>query len=331
MEKFVIFLLLLLGSACETLKSPVGSNNPVTVHGYLKDTHNSVFIDSGIVNIMGETGAIDRNGYFTCTFSPNSKDKFLLFVFPYKPIELNIRDYHQLNAPATIELKLPLKLLEYFQILKKAQNNGYKIISVQQWNEGPAIADTSKVLIMRHDVDFDILIARAFSYIEHQVGVNSTYYFRWSTADENTIRYVKSQGHEVGLHYETLATYCKEHFIYDKKEITGKVIEECKHRLIEEIVQFEKQFGDIYSISSHGEDLNISLKVPNFILVQGQNLDELNVKICGSLFERQPQSLQIFVADSGGKWKPISVQEAINQGHHRIYCLIHPVWWRENP
>lgn len=182
---------------------------------------------------------------------------------------------------------------------------------------------------MRHDVDFDILFAKALAYIENKIRVRSTFYFRWPTADPATIEYVKKLGHDVGLHYETLATFCKKNDIYDAAEIDSNIIKECRNLLKTEIKTFESQFGDIYSVASHGDERNRLLGVANTILLKGQDISNFYINISASLLEREPRTEQIFVADSGNKWDPYSMSQALDENWRRIYCLIHPVWWRE--
>ena len=81
---------------------------------------------------------------------------------------------------------------------------------------------------MRHDVDFDPQTAKAMGYIEHQFKVHSSFYFRWFAVDIDQISYLKNLGHEVGLHYETLARYCEEHNITNRADGTPEVLEICE-------------------------------------------------------------------------------------------------------
>ncbi len=63
----------------------------------------------------------------------------------------------------------------------------------------------SKVVILRHDVDRKIVNALRMAELEHNLGIRSSYYFRYPyTFEPEIITQIQSLGHEVGYHYETL-------------------------------------------------------------------------------------------------------------------------------
>src|SRR4029077_6277419 len=59
-------------------------------------------------------------------------------------------------------------------------------------------------LLLRHDVDQHPASALRMAAIERELGVLSTWYFRWRTANPRVIEAIAAEGHAVGLHYETL-------------------------------------------------------------------------------------------------------------------------------
>ena len=65
-------------------------------------------------------------------------------------------------------------------------------------------------IILRHDVDKKPLNSLKTARIEHELGWKSIYYFRAvpESWDEDIIKEIASLGHEIGYHYESLAT-CK--------------------------------------------------------------------------------------------------------------------------
>lgn len=76
------------------------------------------------------------------------------------------------------------------------------VVTVEQYllgnNETPFV-------ILRHDVDREMGNALAMAELEHKLGLNSTYYFRYPrTFNIPTISRIQSLGHEVGYHYEVL-------------------------------------------------------------------------------------------------------------------------------
>lgn len=61
---------------------------------------------------------------------------------------------------------------------------------------------------LRHDVDKKPQNSLATAQIEHELGWKATYYFRAvpESWDEEMIRKISAMGHEIGYHYESLAT-----------------------------------------------------------------------------------------------------------------------------
>lgn len=63
-----------------------------------------------------------------------------------------------------------------------------------------------KCVILRHDVDRKITYALRMAEQEQDLGIRSTYYFRYPhTFKPKIIATIKEMGHEVGYHYETLS------------------------------------------------------------------------------------------------------------------------------
>ena len=63
-------------------------------------------------------------------------------------------------------------------------------------------------VILRHDVDKRPGNSLEFAKLEHELGVQSVYYFRAKPVswDEKIIRKIHQMGHEIGYHYEDLTT-----------------------------------------------------------------------------------------------------------------------------
>lgn len=64
-------------------------------------------------------------------------------------------------------------------------------------------------MILRHDVDARPQNSLRLARLEHSLGIMGTYYFRMvrQSYDEIIIKEIASLGHEIGYHYETLATF----------------------------------------------------------------------------------------------------------------------------
>jgi len=274
----------------------------------------------------------DTAGFFKIDI-PESRidlatDQISFMCFPYVSRKIKIDQLLTKSIADTVTMQLSVKWTMYQKILAAGIEQSYNIIPVIDWYRNNETLKNSKVIIMRHDVDMDAQAAKAMAYIENQMDIRSTYYFRWRTADIDQISYVRELGHEVGLHYETLASYCAEHHITESTAITPEIIRTCREILKSEIRLFEQKYGDINSICSHGAPQNRLLNVANSILVYEENLSDYYVEIdTNDPRFLKNTAIDIFIADSGSQWQPIPLIAAIQQNYHTILALVHPDWW----
>jgi peptidoglycan/xylan/chitin deacetylase (PgdA/CDA1 family) len=118
------------------------------------------------------------------------------------------------------------RLQAYKEVLIYAKENGYIITSLIDWYDNYINSD-KKILILRHDVDYDAKGALEMFKIEKELGLKSTFYFRWLTADYTIMKAINNAGFEVSLHYETLATYAKNNNITKTDEVTPDILNLC--------------------------------------------------------------------------------------------------------
>ncbi len=217
---------------------------------------------------------------------------------------------------------LPVDRHSYQEFLDEIVRLGYQTIRVMGYYNHVQI--TKKIIVMRHDVDVSAEVALKMAEEEHARGIKSTYYFRWSTADTRVIKALQAMGFEVGLHYETLATYAKEYHLKSAQEITPTVKKELRRRLKSEIREFKQRFGEIYTISSHGAEENIKLGVSNYeAIMEGQ--DPHNYGILGTAYG--PITKQFtYMSESDGLWDPFPYPKLEN-GDGPFYILTHPIHW----
>jgi hypothetical protein len=222
------------------------------------------------------------------------------------------------------------RLGEYASILDLAIDNGYRLTSLADWYEHDFYPG-EKVMILRHDVDYNSRGALKMFLIEKAKNVKATYYFRWLTMHTSIIKKISSAGFEVSLHFETLANYCKTNGIRNSGMINEQVKTECRSLLAKEIQDFEQKFGKIKTLCSHGAYWNIKTGVPNHIILTPDSYKEY-----GIYFETyDPLVLSKFssyISDSSIKanhqWKyGQTPQEAILSGVPVICLLTHPHHW----
>lgn len=153
----------------------------------------------------------------------------------------------------------------YDYYIKLAKEKGYIVTSFIDYLQNYKKTD-NKVLILRHDVDSNTINTKLMFEIEKSNNVKATYYFRWCTINYDIIKKMNELGFEVGLHYETLASYCVENNI---NELSDDIIKTCRKELKEEIKEFKNNTNiDIKTIANHGHPKNVELGASNNILLE---------------------------------------------------------------
>ncbi len=215
----------------------------------------------------------------------------------------------------------------YSKIIETALEKNYRIINLKEYWQNREKYKNTKVFILRHDVDHNPKDALKMFLIEKNYGVKSTFYFRWYTMEESVIRTIKENNFEIGLHFETIATYAKAKNI---NVITKKDLEICKKILETEITRFKLLFGTLDSICSHGAPENRKLKLANNILV------DKNMKEKYNIFEAYDinTDLDSYISDGDHTiklWRynnnPIL---EMKKNKEKICLLTHPTHWGKN-
>lgn len=225
------------------------------------------------------------------------------------------------------------RLDEYKNLLELALQKGYKITSLSDWYENDFYKG-EKVLLLRHDVDLLSSTAYKMFMIEKSLNVKSTFYFRWLTINSKIMNTMLKEGFEVSLHYETLATYCKQHKIFSSQEVTHDVLRQCLILLKNEIQTFQERFGKVKTLCSHGDRRNRVIGIPNHRLLESIDRKEL-----GIYFEAYDQEIiskiNVYISDSSinnnHNWKYGKTPEAaMGNGTECICILTHPHHWHYN-
>ena len=120
-------------------------------------------------------------------------------------------------------------LHKYRSLLESLLQQGYQFLTFEQYcvsstassasdlqAEGRSTASAifrpkadlpTKYIILRHDVDLKAANSLATAQIEHQLGLQASYYFRVvpQSNQPDIIRAIAELGHEIGYHYEDMA------------------------------------------------------------------------------------------------------------------------------
>ncbi|TKB46466.1 hypothetical protein FCL40_17895 [Ferrimonas sediminicola] len=104
----------------------------------------------------------------------------------------------------------------------------------------------SPKIVIKHDVEANIDLAKKTAEIESDLGIRSTYYvhsfFLDSKDDADTLRYIQSLGHEIGYHYDVLD-------IYDGN------YDEAEKAFANDLKRFEREGIKVSTICPHGNPL----------------------------------------------------------------------------
>lgn len=225
------------------------------------------------------------------------------------------------------------RVAEYEEVLQHARKQGYILCSLKDWYT--KYRDTEeKVLILRHDVDYDTDGAFRFFQLEKQLGATSSFYFRWKTMSSPIMHEMYQNNFEVSLHFETLATYAKKYHLLKKSDINDRIIESCQAILSDEIKRFEQTYFKIYSICSHGDKRNRILDTPNHVIVDYKFKAKHKI-----LFETYDANIlsafDAYISDSSiyssFEWKHSGTPcKMIDEKKQTICLLTHPIHWNQS-
>lgn len=222
---------------------------------------------------------------------------------------------------------MPNRYKEYTNFLKMFQENNFEFICVKDYKK-LIENNKKKYIILRHDIDSDVAIARKIFNIEKSMNIKSTYYFRLSTIDKEFIREIIEYGSEVGYHYEELAQYCKKHNQFNAN-FAKEHIADIQQEMIKNIINIQIENNiKIYSIASHGDFVNRKINIMNKIIYDKVLQSKLGLIEAYDI----EQWIDFRTAD---RMYPICWKEdpkhAIEQGKNRVLVLTHPRWWASSP
>lgn len=212
---------------------------------------------------------------------------------------------------------------EYERLLTAALKRGYDVVSLEPWVR--AMPASTPVLILRHDVDQQPAAALRMARIELDLGLRSTFYFRWRTAHPAIIGELRGRGFDIGFHYETLTRLALE----GAPPVDGEAgMEAARELLAREVAAFAGRFGAPRSLCAHGDS-----RVPgvsNAVLLRGQPAERFGVEFDANeaMRGRKPGWWLTDRSAPNGGWKDgVDPVELLGRGVTPILCLTHPNNW----
>ena len=127
----------------------------------------------------------------------------------------------------------------YRELLCALRQKGYQFLTFEQYCQLKASLP-KKFIILRHDVDLKAKNSLQTAQVEHELGVQASYYFRVvpQSNQPEIIRAIADLGHEIGYHYE------------DMTLANGDVEMAMTH--FQEQLAYFRQFYPVRTICMHG-------------------------------------------------------------------------------
>jgi hypothetical protein len=228
---------------------------------------------------------------------------------------------------------MPSRLAEYAGLLKLALDNGYSVLSLENYlkiiknNE----SKPERFLILRHDVDSDVETAKLMLEIESELGVQASYYFRLQTVDTALMHRIALTGGEAGYHFEEIATFIKMRGLKTRAEVE-KRLPEIRDLFRQNLLTLRSRTGlPIRIVASHGDWINRRLRVFNQELVNKELRDEMAIE-AEAYDSRLAEGISCRISDSNYPyfWNPLNPKIPLSEGSPVVYMLTHPRHWVSN-
>src|SRR3989338_6927946 len=206
-------------------------------------------------------------------------------------------------------------LKHYEENLRLALKKGYKFMTIKEFGEEFESKKKipEKMIVLRHDIDFDLGLSIRMASIENKHGIRSTYFVRlhakyyspFSADNYAILMKLIDFGHEIGLHFD---------FGFAKL-----FSEDPKKRLLKDKNIFENLIGaKVDSVSMH-EPARTGTNL------DGMNLEKIGIKhnAYSDIFLKNLK----YISDSSARWREGCMCEFIKRDTSHIYILTHPFWW----
>jgi hypothetical protein len=207
-------------------------------------------------------------------------------------------------------------LEDYRALVDSIYNSTHQTVTVSEAFDSPS----SPFVVLRHDVDRNVQRAIDMAHIEHEVGVESTFYFRNRTWNPETVTEIASMGHEIGYHYETLG---------DNKGEMAAAIEQFENEL-----NSYRRVVNIDTICPHGRPLSPHRSQD---ILPEIELSEYDIK--GDAYDLLDKYDLIYASDTNRSWNthsesfgPINTTSDLKRFFEastgeNVYILAHPGRW----
>jgi len=229
---------------------------------------------------------------------------------------------------------MPDRLEAFRKLLREIAGKGYRFTTLDAFASVIKSANVpdGPLCILRMDIDSDPAGAGRMFDIASAEGVCATYYFRLATLDAHLANRLRSQGSEVGYHFEELATCAKRMGLRTPEDIEAN-LEPMRDAFRRNVILFRDAMGECpRTVAAHGDFLNRRIGVKSQRMVDSALLDE-----CGIAAEaHEPWLLRAIDARVSDRpaplwWYPQSPEKALTASPRVIHILVHPRQWTRAP
>jgi hypothetical protein len=190
--------------------------------------------------------------------------------------------------------------------------------NVQIMDFGEINEDVTKFVIIRHDVEFSVERAYKIAYLEHLLGVNSSYFFQirnnaynlFSKKNLELVQEINRMGHKIGLHVHL-------GMLKNLNNITDYILNE--KEILENISNIQIDRFSFHRPTK--EVLRLNLKIDGLVNTYGEQFFDF---IEEDLFDQVKIK---YIADSMHRWKYGYPDESTIIRYPKIQLLIHPDEW----
>lgn len=194
----------------------------------------------------------------------------------------------------------------YRSLLSLCLESGYGFCGYADWRT------SSKVIILRHDIDYSLKRALPIARIESEMGIKSTYFILlrgdfynvFSCDATRVIRSLVDMGHAIGLHFD-------ETLYAEEEDPVRAILHEAS--LLEGAVGAKVECVSMHRPSKRA--LTESWEIPGM----------------ENAYAREYFHGFTYVSDSRMHWRENVTEIIKSNSHDRLQLLTHPFWYREYP
>ena len=208
-------------------------------------------------------------------------------------------------------------LKTYRNLLETLQQKNCTFITFEEYisnkgsmlNSQSSMDSTTKIVILRHDVDRKPLNSLITAKLENELGIKGSYYFRIvpESFDVEIIKKISSLGHEIGYHYEEI-DFAWRQYKSQKLKNNSEGLVDLAYELFKKNLEKIRKVAEIRTICMHGSPLS---PFDNKLMWDKYNYKELGI-IGEPYFDIDWNEFD-YLTDTGRRWDgyEVSVRDKV--------------------